>query len=38
MYHLRKKWLIAQNVPASQATEQAYWYVQEQEAKERKII
>lgn len=34
-YNMRKKWLIAQNVSPSQASEQAYWYMQEQEAKKR---
>ena len=38
MYHLRKKFLLAQDVSPSQASEQAYWYVKDQEMKEKIII
>lgn len=38
MYHLRKKFLLEQNIAPSQASEQAYWYVQDQETKEKALI
>jgi hypothetical protein len=38
LYHTRKKWLIEQNISPSQASEQAYWYVQEQETKEKALM